>query len=141
MVPLATQFPEVPAIGRRCPAIFQPSDQPVAGRSPGGSLPSRRPFSDPVGDFLPTYTGPQDPGLDVVAHEVVFLEDQGRVIFFGQMAGPIAPTQAIGGLYLFGRGPRPGHAPLPRRHAARHRAERPVGLDRAHQPERHRPGQ
>jgi hypothetical protein len=59
-------------------------------------------FSDPVGDFLPTYTGPQDPGLDVVAHEVVFLEDQNRLVFFGRMAGPIAPTQAIGGLYLIG---------------------------------------
>jgi hypothetical protein len=59
-------------------------------------------ISDPVGDFLPTYTGPQLPGMDVVAHEVVVLEDQGRVIFSGRMAGPIAPTQAIGGLYLFG---------------------------------------
>jgi hypothetical protein len=59
-------------------------------------------FSDPVGDFLPTYTGPQLPGMDVVAHEVVVLEDQGRVIFSGRMDGPIAPTQAIGGLYLFG---------------------------------------
>ena len=57
---------------------------------------------DPVGDFLPTYTGPQQPGMDVVAHEVVVLEDEGRVIFSGQMAGPIADTQAIGGLYLFG---------------------------------------
>ena len=55
---------------------------------------------DPVGDFLPTYTGAQDPGLDVAAHEVRVLDD--RVIFFGRMAGPIAPTQAIGGLYLFG---------------------------------------
>src|SRR5687768_8255653 len=24
-------------------------------------------IADPVGDFLPTYTGPQDPGLDVTA--------------------------------------------------------------------------
>jgi hypothetical protein len=32
-------------------------------------------ISDPVGDFLPGYTGPQDPGLDVVSHEAVFLED------------------------------------------------------------------
>lgn len=57
---------------------------------------------DAVGDFLPTYTGPQLPGMDVVAHEVAVLEDQGRVIFSARMAGPIAPTQAIGGLYLFG---------------------------------------
>jgi len=57
-------------------------------------------ISDPVGDFLPTYTGPQDPGLDVVAHEVIFLAD--RLSFFARMAGPIAPTQAIGGLVLVG---------------------------------------
>jgi hypothetical protein len=57
-------------------------------------------FSDPVGDILPTYTGAQLPGMDVVAHEVVLLGD--RVVFSGQMAGPIAPTQTIGALYLFG---------------------------------------
>ena len=55
---------------------------------------------DPAGDFLPTYTGPRDPGLDVTAHEVLLAGD--RLIFFGRMAGPIAPTRAIGGLYLFG---------------------------------------
>jgi hypothetical protein len=59
-------------------------------------------ISDPVGDFLPTYTGAHDPGLDVVSHEVVYLEDQARLVFFGHMAGPIAPTQTVGGLYLFG---------------------------------------
>jgi hypothetical protein len=59
-------------------------------------------IADPVGDFLPTYTGVQDPGLDVVAHEVVYLEDQGELVFFGQMTGPVAPTAAVGGLYLFG---------------------------------------
>jgi PEP-CTERM motif len=55
---------------------------------------------DPLGDFLPTYTGPQDPGLDVLAHEVTLVGD--RMNFFGRMAGPIAPTQTIGGLYLIG---------------------------------------
>jgi hypothetical protein len=55
---------------------------------------------DPAGDFLSTYTGPRHPGLDVVAHQVTFAGD--RLIFFGRMAGPIAPTQAIGGLYLIG---------------------------------------
>src|SRR3954451_4011318 len=29
-------------------------------------------IADAIGDFLPTYTGPHDPGLDVVAHEVTF---------------------------------------------------------------------
>jgi len=59
-------------------------------------------FTDPLGDFLPTYTGVPLPGMDVVAHEVVVLEEQGRVVFSGRMAGPIAPTQEIGALYLFG---------------------------------------
>jgi hypothetical protein len=59
-------------------------------------------ISDPVGDFLSTYTAPQLPGMDVVAHEVVFLEDQDRVVFSGRMAGPITPIQEINGLYLFG---------------------------------------
>jgi len=58
------------------------------------------PIVDPVGDFLPTYTGPHDAGLDVVAHEVLLQGN--RMIFFGRMAGPIAPTQAIGGVYLVG---------------------------------------
>src|SRR5262245_41807536 len=58
------------------------------------------PISDPLGDFLPTYTGPHDAGLDVLAHEVTLAGD--RLTFFGQMAGQIAPTQAIGGLYLIG---------------------------------------
>ena len=57
-------------------------------------------ISDPVGDFLPGYTGPQDPGLDVTAHRV--LVTRNRVIFCGKMAGPIAPTQNIGGLYIIG---------------------------------------
>lgn len=55
---------------------------------------------DPLGDFLPTYTGSHDAGLDVLAHEVTLVGD--RLNFFGQMAGPIAPTQAVGGLYLIG---------------------------------------
>src|SRR5687768_12891839 len=55
---------------------------------------------DARGDFLPTYTGPHHPGLDAVRHQVTLAGD--RVIFFAKMAGPIAPTQEIGGLYLFG---------------------------------------
>lgn len=57
-------------------------------------------IADPVGDFLPGYTGPQDPGLDVVAHRAMVTTQ--RVIFSGKMAGPIAPTQEIGGLYIIG---------------------------------------
>ena len=58
------------------------------------------PIFDPLGDFLPTYTGAQDAGLDVFSHEVTLVGD--RLNFFGRMAGPIAPTQAVGGLYLIG---------------------------------------
>src|SRR5215510_7359588 len=57
-------------------------------------------ITDPLGDFLPTYTGPQDAGLDVLTHEVTLVGD--RLNFFGKMAGLIAPTQSIGGLYLIG---------------------------------------
>jgi hypothetical protein len=57
-------------------------------------------IADPIGDLLSTYTGPHDPGLDVVAHEVSIMGD--RLVLFGRMAGPIAPTEAIGGLYLTG---------------------------------------
>lgn len=57
-------------------------------------------IADARGDFLSTYTGPKDPGLDAVAHEVTLLAD--RVIFFGRMDGPIAATQTIGGVYLIG---------------------------------------
>jgi hypothetical protein len=55
---------------------------------------------DAAGDFLDEYTGPHDDGLDVLGHEVTFMGD--RLVFFGRMAGPIAPTQAIGGLYVIG---------------------------------------
>jgi uncharacterized protein (TIGR03118 family) len=59
------------------------------------------PISDPVGDFLPTYEGPADPALDVVAHEVRIVGD--RMEFFGRMDGPIgAATQPENGFYLFG---------------------------------------
>ena len=57
-------------------------------------------ITDARGDFLPSYTGPHRAGLDVVAHQVTLSGD--RVIFFGLMAGPVAPTQEVGGLYLFG---------------------------------------
>jgi hypothetical protein len=55
---------------------------------------------DASGDFLPTYTGPHDPGLDVLGHEVRVSGD--RLIISGRMAGPIAPTQALGAIYVTG---------------------------------------
>jgi hypothetical protein len=56
--------------------------------------------TDPAGDFLPGYTGPHDPGFDVRSYEAVLVGD--HVVFAGEMAGPIAPTQALGGLYIIG---------------------------------------
>jgi len=63
-------------------------------------VPSAYLEADPVGDFLPTYTGPRDPGLDVVSYEAVIAGDD--VVFAGEMAGPIAPTPAVNGLYIIG---------------------------------------
>jgi len=65
-------------------------------------------IADAPGDFLSTYTGPHDAGLDVVAHEVTLVGD--RLNFFARMDGPIAPTQAIGGVYLIGLNRGPGTA-------------------------------
>jgi methionine-rich copper-binding protein CopC len=59
-------------------------------------------IADPVGDFLPTYTGVPAPGLDVVAHEVALIEEQDRMVFYGKMAGSVADTQSVGGVYLIG---------------------------------------
>lgn len=56
--------------------------------------------TDATGDFLPGYTGPQEPGLDVVSYEAVLVGD--HIIFAGELAGPIAPMQALGGLYIIG---------------------------------------
>jgi hypothetical protein len=86
---------------RRSPAgAPRPSGRPRVGTLEDRSVPAV--LADPVGDFLPTCAGPHDPGLDVVAHEMVFLRDQGRLACSGRTAGPAAPAQAKGGLYLFG---------------------------------------
>jgi hypothetical protein len=84
-----------------------PTSRPPAAQRPARvlrleQLEDRRVFAvDPVGDFLPTYTtGPQLPGMDVVEYDVVLVED--RMVFSGRMAGSIAATEEIGGLYLVG---------------------------------------
>ena len=55
---------------------------------------------DPVGDFLPSYTGPQIGELDVTSFSVVF--DPGTSIFTigGTLAGAIDP--GTGGFYAIG---------------------------------------
>src|SRR5262249_51760759 len=64
------------------------------------AVPSAYRETDATGDFLPGFTGTHDPGFDVVSYEAVLVGD--HVVFAGEMAGPIAPTQALGGLYIFG---------------------------------------
>lgn len=56
------------------------------------------PTADPLGDFLPTYTGPQNGDLDVAFTEV-FLQ-AGTFNFTALLAGDIGTTP--GGFYVFG---------------------------------------
>ena len=57
---------------------------------------------DPAGDFLPTYTGPKDPGLDVISANVTL--DAGQFVITATMAGPINPlvSSLPGALYVWG---------------------------------------
>src|SRR5262249_13681470 len=64
------------------------------------TVPSAYLQTDPVGDFLPGYAGAQLPGMDVVSYEAVLVGD--RLVFSGEMAGPIAPIQDIKGFYIIG---------------------------------------
>ena len=50
--------------------------------------PARATVIDPAGDFLPTYTGTKDPGLDVISAGVTF--DGAQFVLTATMAGPIA---------------------------------------------------
>jgi hypothetical protein len=59
-------------------------------------------IADPVGDFLPFYSGERMPGLDVVEHEAVYLQDTEEIVFYGKMDGSIADTQPFGGVYIIG---------------------------------------
>ena len=56
------------------------------------------PISDPQGDFLKTYTGPQNPDLDVRSTGANFVG--GQYIFDGTFYGSIGGT--AGGVYVFG---------------------------------------
>lgn len=57
---------------------------------------------DPVGDFLPSYTGPRDPGLDVISANAVL--DPGQFVLSATMAGPIASVTGTvpAAIYVWG---------------------------------------
>ena len=57
------------------------------------------PINDPVGDFLPTYTGVKGGDLDVVKAEVTLIGNN-SFNFFAQLNGNIGTTP--GGFYVFG---------------------------------------
>ena len=63
---------------------------------------SRAAVIDPTVDFLPSYTGPTDPGLDVISAGVTL--DAGQFVLTATMAGPIAPlaTTVPGALFVWG---------------------------------------
>jgi PEP-CTERM motif len=63
---------------------------------------ARATIIDPEGDFLPTYTGPKDPGLDVISANVTL--DAGQFVLTATMAGPISSlaTTVPGALFVWG---------------------------------------
>jgi hypothetical protein len=56
--------------------------------------------TDAVGDFLPTYVGPEDADLDVISFSVVFDDVADAFRLTAAMAGDIDPSRA--GLYAIG---------------------------------------
>jgi hypothetical protein len=57
-------------------------------------------FQDAVGDFIPSFTGPQNPDLDVVLADVVYDRDRQTFTLSATMNGDIGTT--AGALYVFG---------------------------------------
>ena len=64
--------------------------------APGGDPPAR---TDPVGDFLSTYTGPEGGDLDVTAVDAVLAGPE-EVVLSGTHAAPIGRT--LGAAYVWG---------------------------------------
>jgi hypothetical protein len=56
------------------------------------------PFVDPVGDFIPSFVGPQNADLDVLTSEVTLQGSQ--FVFNARLAGPVGIT--TGSLYVLG---------------------------------------
>lgn len=65
------------------------------------------PSLDPEGDFIATYVGPHNPGLDVLSTEVVFNPYTNMLRFEATMAGPVLSNLATEpieerGIYVWG---------------------------------------
>lgn len=81
---------------KRCSAIAA-----VLAGLLAGSGPAHATITDPTGDFLPTYTGPQDPGLDVISAGVTF--DGQQFVLTATLAGPVPSAASVpGALYVWG---------------------------------------
>jgi len=108
-----------------CRKPFPRSDRIGSGRGHGGAacrcpgvrlcprLNRRRhrarivgPITDPVGNFLPSYTGSRDPRLDVTPGSVTF--DASQFALTVTLAGPVIPLTTSVPTALFTRGVRPG---------------------------------
>lgn len=63
-----------------------------------GSAAVAAPSLDPAGDFIATYTGPQNADLDVLSSQVLL--NAGIFQFSAALAGPVGTT--AGGFYVFG---------------------------------------
>lgn len=68
------------------------------GATAGGAGAQTGQFTDPAGDFLASYTGPQNGDLDVLRGAFQF--DGSAFLFSGTLAGPIGTTP--GALYVWG---------------------------------------
>ena len=53
------------------------------------------PIADPAGDFLGTYTGPQNGDLDVIASEVIYNTDANTLTFNATLNAPINTTANV----------------------------------------------
>jgi hypothetical protein len=68
----------------------------LIGSAPGAVLAA--PFLDPIGDFIPSYTGPRGNDLDVITSEVTLSGSQ--FVFATTLAGTVGTT--AGSLYVLG---------------------------------------
>lgn len=62
------------------------------------------PVADAAGDFLPSFTGPQQAALDVLSSDVTFDAVAGRFLLHARAAGAIAGAEGVAFVFGFDRG-------------------------------------